>query len=87
MHAYGDPHKIEFLTFLVAAVQSVRPDFDGPPMDPPPLEFQLADPDKLRRNARRPTSVCSRSTRHTIDNRRTYFVTSWHSKSALHSAL
>ena len=49
VHAYGDPHKIEFLGFLVAAVQSVRPDFDGPPTDPPPLEFQLADPDRLRR--------------------------------------
>ena len=23
--------------------------FDGPPVDPPPLEFQLADPDRLRR--------------------------------------
>ena len=45
--AYGDPHKIEFLGFLVGAVQSVRPEFDGPPMDPPPLEFQLADPDRL----------------------------------------
>jgi SAM-dependent methyltransferase len=33
---------------FVAAVQSVRPDFDGPPVDPPPLEFQLADPDRLR---------------------------------------
>jgi len=49
IHAYGDRHKIEFLSFLVAAVQSVRPDFDGPPADPPPLEFQLADPDRLRR--------------------------------------
>ena len=49
LHAYGNPHEIEFLGFLVAAVQSVRPDFDGPPMDPPPLEFQLADPDRLRR--------------------------------------
>jgi ubiquinone/menaquinone biosynthesis C-methylase UbiE len=48
IHAYGDPHKIEFLGFLVAAVQSVRPSFDGPPMNPPPLEFQLADPDRLR---------------------------------------
>ncbi|MCH7567258.1 MAG: class I SAM-dependent methyltransferase [Nitrospirae bacterium] len=47
MSVYGDPHKIEFLDFLVGAVQSVRPDFDGPPMDPPPLEFQLADPDRL----------------------------------------
>jgi ubiquinone/menaquinone biosynthesis C-methylase UbiE len=48
IHAYGDPHRIEFLAFLVAAVQSVRPDFDGPAMDPPPLEFQLADAERLR---------------------------------------
>ena len=48
LHAYGNAHEIEFLGLLVAAVQSVRPDFDGPPMDPPPLEFQLADPDRLR---------------------------------------
>ena len=48
IHAYGDPHKIEFLQFLVSAVQSVRPSFDGPPTDPPPLEFQLADPERLR---------------------------------------
>jgi ubiquinone/menaquinone biosynthesis C-methylase UbiE len=47
IHAYGDPHRIEFLDFLVTAVQSVRPAFEGPPMDPPPLEFQLADPEKL----------------------------------------
>lgn len=47
--AYGDPHQIEFLGFLIGAVQSVRPDFDGPPMDPPPLEFQLADPERLRK--------------------------------------
>lgn len=49
MTAYGDPHEIEFLAFLVGAIQSVRPDFDGPPMDPPPLEFQLADPARLRK--------------------------------------
>jgi len=48
IHAYGNPHEIEFLGFLVAAVQSVRPEFDGPPTDPPPLEFQLADPERLR---------------------------------------
>ncbi len=46
--AYGDPHRIEFLGFLVEAVRSVRPDFDGPPMDPPPLPFQLSDPERLR---------------------------------------
>ncbi len=48
MNVYGDPHKIEFLDFLVGAAQSVRPDFDGPPMHPLPLPFQLQDPDKLR---------------------------------------
>ncbi|MCI0366486.1 MAG: methyltransferase domain-containing protein [Phycisphaerales bacterium] len=48
MIAYGDPHKIEFLGFLVGAIQSVRPDFNGPPMDPPPLPFQLQDPNRLR---------------------------------------
>ena len=49
MNVYGDPRKIEFLGFLVGAVQTVRPDFNGPPMDPPPLPFQLADPERLRR--------------------------------------
>jgi ubiquinone/menaquinone biosynthesis C-methylase UbiE len=48
MIAYGDPHQIDFLGFLVGAVKSVRPDFNGPPMDPPPLPFQLADPNRLR---------------------------------------
>ncbi len=48
VHAYGNPHEIDFLGFLVAAIQTVRPEFDGPPTDPPPLEFQLADPDRLR---------------------------------------
>ena len=49
MHVYGDPHRVEFLGFLVGAVQTVRPDFNGPPMDPPPLPFQLADPERLRK--------------------------------------
>ena len=49
LHAYGDPHRIDFLGFLVGAIQSVRPDFQGPPADPAPLEFQLADPERLRR--------------------------------------
>jgi ubiquinone/menaquinone biosynthesis C-methylase UbiE len=47
--AYGDPHEIEFLGFLIRAVQAVRPGFAGPPTDPPPLEFQLADPHRLQR--------------------------------------
>jgi SAM-dependent methyltransferase len=49
MNVYGDPHEIDFLGFFVTAVQSVRPDFDGPPADPPPLPFQLQDPERLRR--------------------------------------
>jgi SAM-dependent methyltransferase len=48
MIAYGDPHEIEFLGFLVTAIRGVRPDFEGPPMDPPPLPFQLRSPDRLR---------------------------------------
>ncbi|WP_353019768.1 methyltransferase domain-containing protein [Mesorhizobium sp. M1403] len=47
--AYGNPHQIDFLGFLVEAVRSVRPDFDRPPVDPPPLPFQLSDPERLRR--------------------------------------
>jgi SAM-dependent methyltransferase len=48
MTVYGDPHKIEFFGFFVGAIQTVRPDFNGPPMDPPPLPFQLQDPERLR---------------------------------------
>lgn len=49
MTVYGDPHEIEFFGFFVGAIQSVRPAFTGPPMDPPPLPFQLQDPERLRR--------------------------------------
>jgi ubiquinone/menaquinone biosynthesis C-methylase UbiE len=48
MNVYGDPRKIEFFAFFVRAVRSVRPGFEGPPMDPLPLPFQLQDPEKLR---------------------------------------
>jgi ubiquinone/menaquinone biosynthesis C-methylase UbiE len=48
MNVYADPHKIEFFGFFVGAIQSVRPDFTGPPMDPLPLPFQLQDPERLR---------------------------------------
>ncbi len=30
------------------AIQAVVPSFTGPPLDPPPLPFQLQDPEKLR---------------------------------------
>ena len=49
MVAYGDPHAIDFIGFFVAAIQTVRPDFDGPPAEPPPLPFQLQDPGRLMR--------------------------------------
>lgn len=48
MSVYGDPHRIEFFGFFVGAIQSVRPNFTGPPMDPLPLPFQLQDPERLR---------------------------------------
>jgi SAM-dependent methyltransferase len=47
MIVYGDPHQIEFFSFFVNAIQSVRPDFTGPPMDPPSLPFQLQDHARL----------------------------------------
>lgn len=49
MIVFGDPARVEFLGFLIRAVQSVRPDFEGPPMDPPPLPFQLREPATLHR--------------------------------------
>jgi SAM-dependent methyltransferase len=45
--AYADPHAIEFLGVFVEAVQAAVPSFEGPPMDPLPLPFQLHDPDRL----------------------------------------
>jgi SAM-dependent methyltransferase len=48
MSVYGDPQRIDFLGFFVRAVQTVRSDFNGPPSDPPPLPFQLQDPERLR---------------------------------------
>ncbi len=48
MNVYGAPQKIEFFGFFVHAIQAVVPNFTGPPMDPPPLPFQLQDPEKLR---------------------------------------
>ncbi len=49
MNVYGAPQKIEFFGFFVHAIQTVVPSFPGPPMDPPPLPFQLQDPEKLHR--------------------------------------
>jgi ubiquinone/menaquinone biosynthesis C-methylase UbiE len=46
--AYGPPAELEFLHLFVGALQAVVPDFAGVPDDPPPLEFQAADPEVLR---------------------------------------
>ena len=45
---YGAPREIEFFACFVRAIQAVVPGFTGPPMDPPPLPFQLQDPERLR---------------------------------------
>jgi ubiquinone/menaquinone biosynthesis C-methylase UbiE len=46
--AYGPPAELEFLGLFVGALHVVVPDFAGVPDDPPPLEFQAADPQVLR---------------------------------------
>jgi len=46
--AFGPPEQVEFLGFFLGAVQAAVPGFEGPPAGPPPLEFQVADPEKLR---------------------------------------
>ncbi|MCI0443485.1 class I SAM-dependent methyltransferase [bacterium] len=46
MHVLGPPEKVEFFSFFVRAIQSAVPDFT-PPMDPPPLPFQLRNPERL----------------------------------------
>ena len=47
--AYASPGELEFLQFFISALTAVAPEFQGLPDDPPPLEFQVADPDVLRR--------------------------------------
>lgn len=47
--AYGSPAELEFLQVFIGALTAVVPEFPGLPDDPPPLEFQVADPDVLRR--------------------------------------
>jgi ubiquinone/menaquinone biosynthesis C-methylase UbiE len=48
MVAYGPPRGVEFLGFFIRAMRTVVPGFTGPPMDPPPLPFQVAEPEALR---------------------------------------
>jgi hypothetical protein len=46
--AYGAPAEFEVLQLFIGALQAVVPDFAGLPDDPPPLEFQVSDPEILR---------------------------------------
>jgi ubiquinone/menaquinone biosynthesis C-methylase UbiE len=50
---FGAPQKVEFFQCFVAAIRTVVPEFTGPPMDPPPLPFQLQDPAKLAQELRK----------------------------------
>jgi ubiquinone/menaquinone biosynthesis C-methylase UbiE len=47
--AYRAPEELEFLQLFVGALHAVVPGFQGIPDDPPPLEFQVADPVVLGR--------------------------------------
>lgn len=46
--AMGPPTQVEFLTVFLGAMKSTVPGFNGLPMDPPPLPFQVANPEVLR---------------------------------------
>jgi ubiquinone/menaquinone biosynthesis C-methylase UbiE len=46
--AYGFPAELDFLQIFLGALKAVAPDFSGLPDDPPPLEFQVAEPEVLR---------------------------------------
>ena len=45
--AFGPPAEVEFIGFMMTAIKTVVPDFEGLPSDPPPLPFQVADRDLL----------------------------------------
>jgi ubiquinone/menaquinone biosynthesis C-methylase UbiE len=47
--AYQQPGELDFLQIFFSALQAVLPDFAGLPDDPPPLEFQVSDPQVLGR--------------------------------------
>ena len=46
---YGPVEQIDFIHFFIKALLTVAPDFPGLPDNPPPLEFQIADPAALYR--------------------------------------
>jgi ubiquinone/menaquinone biosynthesis C-methylase UbiE len=47
--AYGPPSKYEALQWFIDGFRAVNPAFEGLPSNPPPLEFQVSDPEVLRR--------------------------------------
>lgn len=48
MVTFGPPSNIEFIGFFVGAIKAAVPGFTGLPVDPPPLPFQVSDPEVLR---------------------------------------
>lgn len=46
--AFGAIQRTEFITFFMSAMQTAVPGFTPLPVDPPPLPFQVSDPEKLR---------------------------------------
>ncbi len=47
--AFGPPDRVDFIEFFFTALQIVVPDFQGLPQNPPPLPFQLANPEIFRK--------------------------------------
>ena len=48
MVVYATPATIDFLSFFMRAMHAAVPGFTGLPTDPPPLPFQVSDPEVLR---------------------------------------
>ena len=47
--AFSAPDRVDFIQFFFTALQIVVPGFRGLPQDPPPLPFQVADPNVFHR--------------------------------------
>lgn len=46
--SFGPIQRVEFITVFMASLKASIPGFTGLPQDPPPLPFQLADPERMR---------------------------------------
>jgi hypothetical protein len=53
MTVLGAVQRVEFFGFFIRAIQAAVPGFTGPPVDPPPLPFQLQDPQRLHQEMAR----------------------------------